>query len=100
MCRFASALDLYLKIVLTLRVDPRLQSKLNTAYRAVGWGLPALLLVIALALQAFGGSEGVQWCFFSGASSETIEWMLYYYPSVTHATACKIAEGVRTKHAC
>lgn len=78
---FASALDLYLKIVLTLRIDPLLQSRLNLLYRIVGWGIPILLLIIALSMEGFGGSPGVSWCFFSGVVSESVEWGLFYYPS-------------------
>lgn len=77
---FISATDLYLKIVLNVKIDLIRQKRLNKLYLACGWGVPFILLIGALGDGAFGGNAGTPWCFFSAKNRGYLDWLLFYYP--------------------
>ena len=77
---FISATDLYLKIVLNVKIDLIRQKRLNKIYLAAGWGVPFILLIGALGDGAFGGNAGTPWCFFSAKNRGYLDWLLFYYP--------------------
>jgi hypothetical protein len=39
-----------------------------------------VLLVVGLSIGAFGGKEGIPWCFWSSEATSPTEWALFYYP--------------------
>ena len=72
---FTASFDLYLKIVLNLKIDMLKQKKLNRLYMALGWGMPGLLLIIALGTHSLGGTGGTPWCFFQNEAPDYADWV-------------------------
>lgn len=76
----ACTLDLYFKIVLSMRFTPLQRRKLNRVYCLAGWGVPLALLIPGLALEAFGGSTGTPWCFLLDSNPHYLDWAIFYGP--------------------
>ena len=72
---FTASFDLYLKIVLNLKIDMIKQKKLNRAYMSLGWGMPGVLLIIALGTHSLGGTGGTPWCFFQNEAPDYADWV-------------------------
>jgi len=82
---FFSALDLFLKIVLTWR--PLETSKAfkikEMAFRITAPGLPIVLLAVGLYYDIVGAADlGVAWCQFHARNPEheNLEWVVLYFP--------------------
>lgn len=75
-----SSVDLFLRIVLNIRLDSKRQSKLNKIYTITGWLFPLPFFIGALSLGVFGGSTGAPWCFLNVADAAQSDLALFFYP--------------------
>jgi len=82
------AIDLYLKIVLSVKHSLHFQHKMNIFYTCCSYGLALLFWLIAVSNNGLGRGKTVIWCFISEAAPNWLEWAIFYYPLVGVSVIC------------